>query len=301
VEDALGISDCESDVALSVVSAAKLPPSVEYPTDPAFSPAMKRLAHLAHDLANPLSRCVMPQLMPALTFNHVQDALEEQDEKFDLTPRNTPIAFRLTYNKLQYDPLPFIGEYDEQLINQLICACQTLAGAMAQQGTRELGLELTSFHTTRPSSIFHYNATDYAKHVLQGNSCLYTCLLKLKDMRTLACTILHLVHATLTPVQSQESMLKDIFIIVIDGVCCIPDQSTVPPSFSNFALHPTLSSPWKKLLHYALHLACFVSMVVSNLLTLSTTSLSFLSQTRTQFMNSCKTTLSMSSAVPASS
>jgi hypothetical protein len=165
---------------------------------------------------------MMLQLMPALTFNHVQDALEEQDEKFDLTPRNTPIAFGLTYNKLQYDPLPFIGEYDEQLINQLICACQTLAGAMAQQGTRELGLKLASFYTTHPSSIFHYNATDYAKHVPQGNSRLYTCLLKLKDMRTSACTILHLVHTMLTPVQSQESMLKDIFIIIIDGVCCIP-------------------------------------------------------------------------------
>jgi hypothetical protein len=221
-EDASGVSDYESDVASSVVSAAKLPPSTEYPTDPAFSPAMKRLAHLAHDLADPLSRRVMPQLVPALTFNHAQDALEEQDEKFDLTPRNTPVAFGLTYDKLQYDPLPFTGEYDEQLVNRLIRACQTLAGAMAQQGTRELGLELASFHTTRPSSIFHYNATDYAKHVPRGNSRLYTRLLELKDMRTSACTILHLVHATLTPVQSQECMLKDIFIIVVDGVRCIP-------------------------------------------------------------------------------
>jgi hypothetical protein len=54
----------------------------------------------------------MPQLVPALVFNHAQDALEEQDEGKDLTCRNTPIAFGLTIDKLQYDPLPFAGEYD---------------------------------------------------------------------------------------------------------------------------------------------------------------------------------------------
>jgi len=73
---------------------------------------MKCLTQLAHDLTDPLTRRVMPQLVPALVFNHAQDALEEQDEGKDLTCRNTPIAFGLTIDKLQYDPLPFAGEYD---------------------------------------------------------------------------------------------------------------------------------------------------------------------------------------------
>jgi len=225
-DDALGISDCGSDTASSEDSVDQPPINTS-----SLSPSMKCLAQLAHDLADPLTRRVMPQLVPALVFNHAQDALEEQDEGKDLTCRNIPVAFGLTIDKLQYDPLPFAGEYDQQLVNRTISMCQNLAGAMAQHGTRELGLEIASFHTTRPSSIFHYNATDYATHVPRGSSRLYTRLRELKDMRTTAAAVLCLVHATLTPVQSQEAMLKDIFIIVVDGVRCIPATVRRAPFF----------------------------------------------------------------------
>ncbi|KAG1791289.1 hypothetical protein EV424DRAFT_1549371 [Suillus variegatus] len=50
----------------------------------AHATAMQRLAHLARDLTNPLSRRVMPQLIPSLKFNRTLDTLEEQDESMDI-------------------------------------------------------------------------------------------------------------------------------------------------------------------------------------------------------------------------
>ncbi|KAG1774962.1 hypothetical protein EV702DRAFT_1199801 [Suillus placidus] len=165
----------------------------------------ERLSHLAHDLANPHSRRTMLQLVPALIFNHTLNSLDKEDEDNNFLPRNTPVTFGLTCDKLQYDPLPFMGKYDTQLVRHLMCACQFLAGAMATQSTRELGLELANFHMARPSSIFHYDTSEYPKHVPAD-----------------ALTFTHAFHGTLTPAQSQESMLKLIFIIIVDGVCCIP-------------------------------------------------------------------------------
>ncbi|KAG2112061.1 uncharacterized protein F5147DRAFT_651159 [Suillus discolor] len=89
--------------------------------------------------------------------------------------------------------------------------------AMADQAVHELGLELAGFHTARPSSVFHYDTPSYDKTVPHGRSCLHTHLYELKNMRA----ILQLMHATLTPIQSQESLLSLIFMIV-DRVHCIP-------------------------------------------------------------------------------
>jgi hypothetical protein len=188
----------------------------------AHATAMQRLAQLARDLTNPLSRRVMPQLVPSLKFNRSLDTLEEQDESMDFTPRNTPVAFGLTADKLQYDPLPFQGEFDKELARRVINMTYYLSREMMAQGSRELGTELASFHAARPSSIFHYDTSEYPKFVPRGSTRLHSRLYELKCMRANARTILSLVHATLTPVQSQESMLTDIFLIVVDGVRCIP-------------------------------------------------------------------------------
>ncbi|KAG2344257.1 hypothetical protein BDR05DRAFT_947641 [Suillus weaverae] len=142
---------------------------------------------------------IMPQLVPALILNQTLDALDEQDEDNDFLPQNTPVTFRLTCNKLQYNLLPFMSKYKAQLVQCLICTCQFLAGAMATQSARELGLELASFHMACPSSIFQYNTSKYPKHVPRRHTHLHLQMYELQNMRTLARVILQLVHGTLTP------------------------------------------------------------------------------------------------------
>ncbi|KAG1735825.1 hypothetical protein EDB19DRAFT_1910554 [Suillus lakei] len=93
---------------------------------------------------------------------------------------------------------------------------------MAAQTTWELGLELASFHIACPSSVFHYDTIDYPKFVPCGCTRLHTRMFELQNMRTTARTILQLIHTTLTPAQSHETLLDQIFIIVVDGVRCIP-------------------------------------------------------------------------------
>ncbi|KAG1803865.1 uncharacterized protein HD556DRAFT_1303853 [Suillus plorans] len=222
--DAEGIPDDEdsSEESISTNSSSMSDGEDDTLTLPSQTLVYRRLSHLAQDLANPQSRRTMPALIPSLKFNRTLDALDEVDESEDILPRNTPVAFGLTTDKLQYDPLPFAGLYDARLVIRLISACQFLAKAMADQATRELGLELAGFHIARPSSIFHNDTPDYSKAVPRGRTRLHTHMYELQNMRASACTILQLTHATLTPIQSQESLLSLIFIIVVDGVRCIP-------------------------------------------------------------------------------
>lgn len=123
------------------------------------------LSHLAHDLANPQSCWMMPALIPSLKFNRILNTLNEVNEADNFLPCTTPVAFGLTLDKLQYNPLPFSGRYDNKLVVQVIGMCQILAKFMAEQAIQELGIELAGFHTACPSSIFHYDTLDYAKTV----------------------------------------------------------------------------------------------------------------------------------------
>ncbi|KAG2137445.1 uncharacterized protein EDB93DRAFT_1106637 [Suillus bovinus] len=114
------------------------------------------------------------EIDPDLVFTHGLDALKEQDKAHDCVPRNTPVAFRLNYRQLPYEPLPFTGTYDERMVMHLMCACQFLSIAMSVHSTRELGNELTSFHAACPSSIFHYDTTEYPASVPHGRTRLHS-------------------------------------------------------------------------------------------------------------------------------
>ncbi|KAG2112069.1 uncharacterized protein F5147DRAFT_651167 [Suillus discolor] len=59
--------------------------------------AMEQLAHLAHDLANPLSHRIMPKLVPALKFSCTLETLEEQDESMDFVPSLLPTNSNMTH------------------------------------------------------------------------------------------------------------------------------------------------------------------------------------------------------------
>ncbi|KAG1850978.1 hypothetical protein C8R48DRAFT_676590 [Suillus tomentosus] len=133
-----------------------------------------------------------------------------------------PTPFGIQYCEHSYEPLPFHGSYDLFTTQRLVALCRTLTGSMASQAVQELGLEKAAFHTTRPSAIYHYHTSSYYEHVPRGKSRLCTRITDLRNMRVMARNVLQLVHATLTPSQSQECMEEQIILLIIDGVRCIP-------------------------------------------------------------------------------